>query len=57
MRRRVLLSLGGALLLLIAVLLARMFTFRMHEVDAPPVALDFDAVRFYAQLIREADRD
>ena len=50
MRRRVLLSLGGALLLLIAVLLARMFTFRMHEVDAPPVALDFDADRAIAHL-------
>ena len=50
MRKWVLRSLGGALLLLIAVSLARMFTFRMHEVDAPPVALDFDADRAIAHL-------
>ena len=50
MRRWVLRSVGGALLLLIAILLARMFTFRMHEVDAPPVALDFDADRAIAHL-------
>ncbi|MHC4161382.1 MAG: M20/M25/M40 family metallo-hydrolase [Planctomycetota bacterium] len=50
MRRWVLRSVGGALLLLVAVLLGRMFTFRMHEVDAPPVALDFDADRATAHL-------
>jgi carboxypeptidase PM20D1 len=41
----VLRSVAGALLLLAAILLGRMFTFRLEEVDAPPVALDFDAAR------------
>jgi carboxypeptidase PM20D1 len=50
MRRWILRSLLGAILLLVAVLLGRMFTFRLHEVDAPPVALDFDADRATAHL-------
>lgn len=53
--RWILRSVLGAVLLLIAVLLGRMFTFRMHEVDVPPVALDFDATGAVTHL-REALR-